>query len=83
MVPWHEPTCLTRTLRHAAGPDGPNREILLEGSFAQVAKAFLRFHVADWDMLMICFTERQVPPFRYEACDFSRHVVARWIANEC
>jgi hypothetical protein len=79
-VPWHEPACLVR----AYTPPGRAfvREIVLEGSFAEVAVAFSRFRADQWAELTISFTERRAPPFRYEAMDFDRHVITRLLGIE-
>jgi hypothetical protein len=79
-VPWHEPACLVRT--HLSSGSAQTREIVIEGSFAQVAEVFSRFRTDQWAELTISFTERMAPPFRYEAIDFERHVLSRLLGFE-
>lgn len=79
-VRWHEPACLVRT--HTPSGSAVTREIVMEGSFAEVAKMFSRFRTDQWAELTISFTERMPPPYRYEAIDFERHVLSRLLGFE-
>jgi len=77
-ISWSEPTCLVREVRRADLEI--DREIVVEGSFADVASAFSRFPVEAWPDLTISFTERRRPPFGFQVEKFGLEILSQMIA---
>lgn len=74
-VRWNEAACLVRRLSSG------DREVALEATFERVALTLARYAPSVWSELTISFPERHIPPFRYEAKDFSKLVVGRLIGK--
>jgi hypothetical protein len=70
-ISWSEPACLT-----SEGERG-FREIVAEGSFADVIRAFARYRADAWPGLCIAFPDRTVPPLYLYEGDFLAEVVSR------
>jgi hypothetical protein len=79
-ISWSEQACLVRSRRPDDG-SCIDREIVIEGSFAEVARTFSHYRVDTWHELTISFVERRRPPFRYEQGDFSKYVVSRLLSG--
>jgi len=73
-VSWSEPACLSQ-----AGSTG-FREIVVEGTFADVARVFARYRMDAWADLRIAFPDRRSAPLYFHEQDFLHQVVGRLLS---
>jgi len=76
LVSASEPACLVR-----CRPENM-REIVVEGTFHEVAAFARRLPPISWHEYIISFPERRIPPFRYEAADLVKAVMGQTFNQE-